>query len=205
MKKEPHIEHIHQLISACAHRRHVIEQANRGVVLIGIGDNELVFDKPYRSGAWFGFIEWHVVAVTLAYSRTKSYFYVYYVLKIFTGMVCEGSVQCLALAYVVNDFKKKKKTPFSFFTLCRLLWNVDSVIREKIMDYDPLLGPRVSGSWADLNVDIWPEYNPFWKGRVEFHLLGSLQAELTRFPPWNHKWENLKIPMWLKEELSVFQ
>lgn len=51
------------------------------------------------------------------------------------------------------------------------------------MDYDPLLGPRVSGSWADLNVEIWPEYNPFWKGRVEFHLLGSLQAELTRFPP----------------------
>ncbi|RWR90675.1 hippocampus abundant transcript-like protein 1 [Cinnamomum micranthum f. kanehirae] len=41
--------------------------------------------------------------VTLAFSRTKSYFYVYYVLRIFTGMVCEGSVHCLALAYVADN------------------------------------------------------------------------------------------------------
>lgn len=44
----------------------------------------------------------NLVAVTLAYSRTKNYFYAYYTLSTLTSMVCGGSVQCLALAYVVN-------------------------------------------------------------------------------------------------------
>lgn len=47
----------------------------------------------------------HLITVTLAYSRTKNYFYAYYILNILTGMVCGGSVQCLALAYVVNTLK----------------------------------------------------------------------------------------------------
>ncbi|KAF7138447.1 hypothetical protein RHSIM_Rhsim07G0251300 [Rhododendron simsii] len=38
----------------------------------------------------------------LACSREKSYFYAYYVLKTLISMVCEGSVHCLALAYVVS-------------------------------------------------------------------------------------------------------
>ncbi|KAF7141080.1 hypothetical protein RHSIM_Rhsim06G0012000 [Rhododendron simsii] len=38
----------------------------------------------------------------LAYSRTKNYFYAYYALRTVTAMLCEGSVQCLALAYVVS-------------------------------------------------------------------------------------------------------
>ncbi|KAL0684480.1 hypothetical protein Bca4012_051328 [Brassica carinata] len=37
----------------------------------------------------------------LAYSRETSVFYIYYVLKTFTSIFCEGSVFCLALAYVV--------------------------------------------------------------------------------------------------------
>ncbi|KAK6939015.1 Major facilitator superfamily [Dillenia turbinata] len=37
----------------------------------------------------------------LAYSRTRNFFYFYFVLKSLTAMVCEGSVHCLALAYVV--------------------------------------------------------------------------------------------------------
>lgn len=39
----------------------------------------------------------------LAYSRTKNYFYAYYVLRTLTGMVCESSVHCLALAYVADN------------------------------------------------------------------------------------------------------
>ncbi|XP_077231164.1 major facilitator superfamily protein [Tasmannia lanceolata] len=39
----------------------------------------------------------------LGYNRTKNYYYAYYVLKIFSGMVCEGSVHCLALAYVADN------------------------------------------------------------------------------------------------------
>ncbi|KAG5033771.1 hypothetical protein AAZX31_04G019800 [Glycine max] len=39
----------------------------------------------------------------LAYSRTKKFFYVYYVFKILISMVCEGSVPCLALAYVADN------------------------------------------------------------------------------------------------------
>ncbi|XP_022769261.1 uncharacterized protein LOC111312852 isoform X3 [Durio zibethinus] len=39
----------------------------------------------------------------LAYSRTRGFFYAYYVLKILTAMFCEGSVHCLALAYVADN------------------------------------------------------------------------------------------------------
>ncbi|KAK7310994.1 hypothetical protein RJT34_08830 [Clitoria ternatea] len=39
----------------------------------------------------------------LAYSRTRKFFYVYYVFKILISMVCEGSVPCLALAYVADN------------------------------------------------------------------------------------------------------
>lgn len=38
----------------------------------------------------------------LAYSRTRNFFFAYYVFKTLTAMVCDGSVHCLALAYVVN-------------------------------------------------------------------------------------------------------
>ncbi|XP_010442182.1 PREDICTED: hippocampus abundant transcript-like protein 1 [Camelina sativa] len=40
---------------------------------------------------------------TLAYSRGTTIFYVYYVLKTFTSIICEGSVLCLALAYVADN------------------------------------------------------------------------------------------------------
>ncbi|XP_027355490.1 uncharacterized protein LOC113865255 [Abrus precatorius] len=39
----------------------------------------------------------------LAYSRTRQYFYAYYVFKILISMVCDGSVPCLALAYVADN------------------------------------------------------------------------------------------------------
>lgn len=39
----------------------------------------------------------------LAYSRERNFFYAYYVLKTLTAMVCEGSVHCLALAYVADN------------------------------------------------------------------------------------------------------
>lgn len=38
----------------------------------------------------------------LAYSRSRYYYYAYYVLRTLIGMLCDGSVHCLALAYVVN-------------------------------------------------------------------------------------------------------
>ncbi|KAF7817673.1 hippocampus abundant transcript-like protein 1 [Senna tora] len=39
----------------------------------------------------------------LAYSRTNKFFYVYYVFKTLVSMVCDGSVPCLALAYVADN------------------------------------------------------------------------------------------------------
>ncbi|KAM1627705.1 hypothetical protein COP1_016110 [Malus domestica] len=39
----------------------------------------------------------------LGYSRSKSFFYVYFAVKTLTAMLCEGSVQCLALAYVADN------------------------------------------------------------------------------------------------------
>ncbi|XP_010266910.1 PREDICTED: hippocampus abundant transcript 1 protein-like [Nelumbo nucifera] len=45
----------------------------------------------------------------LACSRTKSFFYAYYVLKTLTAMICEGSVQCLSLAYVADNVPHGKR------------------------------------------------------------------------------------------------
>ncbi|XVF67978.1 hypothetical protein PTKIN_Ptkin10aG0165500 [Pterospermum kingtungense] len=39
----------------------------------------------------------------LACSRTTNYFYAYYVLRTLTAMVCEGSINCLALAYLADN------------------------------------------------------------------------------------------------------
>ncbi|XWS24544.1 hypothetical protein CRYUN_Cryun28dG0111900 [Craigia yunnanensis] len=45
----------------------------------------------------------------LAYSRTRSFFYAYYVLKILTSMFCEGSVHCLSLAYVADNVPEGRR------------------------------------------------------------------------------------------------
>ncbi|KAF3446840.1 hypothetical protein FNV43_RR12020 [Rhamnella rubrinervis] len=45
----------------------------------------------------------------LAYSRTRNFFYVYYVAKTLTAMVCEGSVHCLALAYVADNVPEARR------------------------------------------------------------------------------------------------
>ncbi|CAI0435063.1 unnamed protein product [Linum tenue] len=45
----------------------------------------------------------------LAYSRSRNFFYAYYVLKTITSMVCEGSVQCLALAYVADNVPVRRR------------------------------------------------------------------------------------------------
>ncbi|XP_058225525.1 uncharacterized protein LOC131334504 [Rhododendron vialii] len=45
----------------------------------------------------------------LACSREKSYFYAYFVLKTLISMVCEGSVHCLALAYVADNVPENQR------------------------------------------------------------------------------------------------
>lgn len=45
----------------------------------------------------------------LAYSRTRTFFYVYYVLKTLTAMICEGSVHCLSLAYVADNVPEARR------------------------------------------------------------------------------------------------
>ncbi|CAN4123038.1 unnamed protein product [Withania somnifera] len=45
----------------------------------------------------------------LACSRTKYYFYAYYVLRTLIAMICEGSVQCLALAYVADNVPESRR------------------------------------------------------------------------------------------------
>lgn len=45
----------------------------------------------------------------LAYNRTKYYFYAYYVLRTLVAMICEGSVQCLALAYVADNVPESRR------------------------------------------------------------------------------------------------
>lgn len=43
-------------------------------------------------------------AAILAYSRETNFFYAFYVMRTLTAMTCEGSINCLALAYVVRPF-----------------------------------------------------------------------------------------------------
>ncbi|KAJ8762293.1 hypothetical protein K2173_007450 [Erythroxylum novogranatense] len=50
-----------------------------------------------------------IPSAILAYSRTRNFFFAYYVLKILTAMVCEGSVQCLALAYVADNVPEGRR------------------------------------------------------------------------------------------------
>ncbi|KAG5573566.1 hypothetical protein H5410_063332 [Solanum commersonii] len=47
--------------------------------------------------------------VILAYSRTKYFFYAYYVLKTLVAIVCEGNVHCLALAYVADVVPESRR------------------------------------------------------------------------------------------------
>lgn len=46
-------------------------------------------------------VNFNITTAILSWSRSRNFFYAYYVLKTLTSMVCEGSVHCLALAYVV--------------------------------------------------------------------------------------------------------
>uniref|UniRef100_A0A2N9FLA3 Major facilitator superfamily (MFS) profile domain-containing protein n=1 Tax=Fagus sylvatica TaxID=28930 RepID=A0A2N9FLA3_FAGSY len=51
----------------------------------------------------------NAVKAVLAYSRERNFFYVYYVFKTLTAMVCEGSVHCLALAYVADNVPEAQR------------------------------------------------------------------------------------------------
>ncbi|PQQ17668.1 uncharacterized protein Pyn_14674 [Prunus yedoensis var. nudiflora] len=45
----------------------------------------------------------------LGYSRSRTFFYVYFVAKTLTAMICEGSVHCIALAYVADNVAEERR------------------------------------------------------------------------------------------------
>nr|GMC85310.1 hippocampus abundant transcript-like protein 1 [Ipomoea batatas] len=45
----------------------------------------------------------------LAIGRTTKFYYTYYVLRTITGMVCDGGIQCMALAYVADNTWEGKR------------------------------------------------------------------------------------------------
>ncbi|KAK4401358.1 hypothetical protein Sango_0876500 [Sesamum angolense] len=47
--------------------------------------------------------------VVLAWKRTITFFYAYYVLKTFTAMITQGGVACLALAYLADNVSEGKR------------------------------------------------------------------------------------------------
>ncbi|KAG6761707.1 hypothetical protein POTOM_034936 [Populus tomentosa] len=51
-----------------------------------------------------------IPSVILAYSRTTGFFYAYYALRTLTAMICEGSIDCLALAYVADNVLERQRT-----------------------------------------------------------------------------------------------
>nr|XP_043617749.1 hippocampus abundant transcript-like protein 1 [Erigeron canadensis] len=48
-------------------------------------------------------------SVILAYSMDREFFYAYLVIKTLTSMVCEGTVLCLALAYVADNVAEQRR------------------------------------------------------------------------------------------------
>ncbi|CAN8277048.1 unnamed protein product [Cochlearia groenlandica] len=46
---------------------------------------------------------------TLAYSRGTNVFYIYYLLRTFTSIICDGSVLCLALAFVADNVSEERR------------------------------------------------------------------------------------------------
>ncbi|KAJ6409967.1 hypothetical protein OIU84_009457 [Salix udensis] len=51
-----------------------------------------------------------IPSAILAYSRTTNFFYAYYVLRTLTAMICEGSINCLAFAYVADNVLERQRT-----------------------------------------------------------------------------------------------
>ncbi|KAL6963665.1 hypothetical protein U1Q18_034672 [Sarracenia purpurea var. burkii] len=47
--------------------------------------------------------------VILSYSRTRNFFYAYYVSKTLTAMLAEGSLLCLSLAYVADNISERRR------------------------------------------------------------------------------------------------
>lgn len=55
--------------------------------------------------------------VILAYDRSRPFFYAYYVIRMITGMFCDGSLQCLSLAYVADKVAEgRRATAFGILT-----------------------------------------------------------------------------------------
>ncbi|BBG94783.1 Major facilitator superfamily protein [Prunus dulcis] len=50
-----------------------------------------------------------IVTGILGYSRNRTFFYIYFVAKTLTAMICEGSVHCLALAYVADNVAEERR------------------------------------------------------------------------------------------------
>ncbi|KAM0949803.1 putative major facilitator superfamily, MFS transporter superfamily [Dioscorea sansibarensis] len=45
----------------------------------------------------------------LAYDRSRTFFYAYFAIKMFTGIFCEGSLQCLSLAYTADTVSERSR------------------------------------------------------------------------------------------------
>ncbi|XP_020261672.1 hippocampus abundant transcript-like protein 1 isoform X1 [Asparagus officinalis] len=51
----------------------------------------------------------HAQRIILAYDRSRPFFYAYFAIKMFTGMFCDGSMQCLSLAYVADKVAESRR------------------------------------------------------------------------------------------------
>ncbi|KAH9693559.1 Major facilitator superfamily protein [Citrus sinensis] len=82
----------------------------RGPLIIGLGTLVMMplvgnlSDKYGRKALLTVPITLSIIPLAiLAYSRSRNFFYAYYVLRTLTAMVCEGSIHCLSLAYVADN------------------------------------------------------------------------------------------------------
>ncbi|KAG6528259.1 hypothetical protein ZIOFF_010410 [Zingiber officinale] len=72
--------------------------------------------------------------VILSCGRSKPYFYAYYVAKMLTGMFCEGSMQCLTLAYVADAVcERKRASTFSVLSGISLAGFVSGTLAARFL------------------------------------------------------------------------
>ncbi|CAA7021974.1 unnamed protein product [Microthlaspi erraticum] len=74
--------------------------------------------------------------VILGYRRDTNFFYLFYTIKILTALVCEGTVDCLAFAYVAENIQDRTRT--SAFSILAGIKTISGVCGTLVARFLPI-------------------------------------------------------------------
>ncbi|GJW92852.1 major facilitator superfamily domain protein [Tanacetum coccineum] len=116
--------------------------------------------------------------VILAYSRDKEFFYAYFVLKTFTSMVCEGTVLCLAHAYLADNVPDHRRA--SMFGILSGISSCSFVSGNLLTRFLPSVGSvfQVSAAVAMVSVVYMRMFLP--ESNMEANVIAISSKEETK-------------------------